>query len=543
MRDPLTAVSTRTTPQDRPADPRQAPNNAGGYTFTVSDDVAVHRFLTIGTTGGTYYVAERDHTLNAAEPVLRAARERPQWLVDRVVDVSTAGRAPRQQPAILALAAAAGLGDDDGRRAALDALPRVARTGATLITFCRYVRQFRGWGRGLRRAVSGWYTGRDPHALAHQLVKYRQRDGFTQRDLMRLAHPRTTNPEINALLAWATHGNVSDATPRLVHGYLAAQTATSPAAWARIIAEHRLPWEALPDAALTEPDVWHALLRHGLPQTALMRQLPRLTRLGVFDDRDTRTTVCRQLTDPNRLRDARVHPMAVLLAARTYAGGRSLRGRSTWTPHADVIDALDRAFYESFGAVQRAGGRHLLALDVSGSMGMAAGGLPLSCREASAALALVTMATEPHTDVVGFTSGRPIGRRYGGWRNLDTGGALSRLSISPRQRLDDAVRAISDLTFGGTDCSLPARWALEHGHDYDTIAIYTDSETWAGAEHPHQALTRYRQHVGHPVRQAVLGMTATRFSIADPTDPHSLDIAGLDAAVPNLLADFARGDV
>lgn len=542
MRDPLTAVTTRATPQNRPADDRQVANNAGGYTFTVSDDVAVHRFLTIGTTGGTYYVGERDHTLTAAEPVLRAARERPQWLVDRVVEISTAGRAPRQQPAILALAAAAGLGDDDGRRAALDALPRVARTGATLITFCRYARQFRGWGRGLRRAVGGWYTGRDPHRLAYQLVKYRQRDGFTQRDLMRLAHPRTPDPEINALLAWATQGNVSDATPRLVHGYLAAQAATTTPAWVRIIGEHRLPWEALPDAALTEPDVWHALLRHGLPQTALMRQLPRLSRLGVLDDRDTRTAVCRQLTDPTRLREARVHPMAVLLAARTYAGGRSLRGRSTWTPHAEVVDALDRAFYESFGAVQPAGGRHLLALDVSGSMGMPAGGLPITCREASAALALVTMATEPHTDVVGFTSGRPIGRSGYGWGGHDRD-ALTRLTLSPRQRLDDAVRAISDLTFGGTDCSLPARHALASGQDYDTIAIYTDSETWAGREHPHQALARYRQHVGHPVRQAVLGMTATRFSIADPADPHSLDIAGLDATVPNLLADFARGDV
>lgn len=36
-------------------------------------------------------------------------------------------------------------------------------------------------------------------------------------------------------------------------------------------------------------------------------------------------------------------------------------------------------------------------------------------------------------------------------------------------------------------------------------------------------------------------MTASNVSIADPTDPGMLDVAGFDAAVPTLIADFARG--
>lgn len=36
-------------------------------------------------------------------------------------------------------------------------------------------------------------------------------------------------------------------------------------------------------------------------------------------------------------------------------------------------------------------------------------------------------------------------------------------------------------------------------------------------------------------------MTATGFSIADPDDAGMLDIAGFDAAVPNLITEFARG--
>jgi 60 kDa SS-A/Ro ribonucleoprotein len=120
---------------------------------------------------------------------------------------------------------------------------------------------------------------------------------------------------------------------------------------------------------------------------------------------------------------------------------------------------------------------------------------------------------------------------------------LSALPISPRQRLDDAIRAVSDLPFGGTDCAAPILWAHEHGKAYDTFQVYTDNETWAGSIHPHEALRRYRERTGIDARLVVAGMTANDVSIADPSDPGMLDVAGFDAAVPSLIADFSRGTV
>src|SRR5947208_226585 len=58
MPDPLTAISTRRTPQREPADDRQVPNSAGGYSFTVTNLDRLRRFLTLGTDGGTFYVSE-----------------------------------------------------------------------------------------------------------------------------------------------------------------------------------------------------------------------------------------------------------------------------------------------------------------------------------------------------------------------------------------------------------------------------------------------------------------------------------------------------
>lgn len=549
MTDPLTLISTRKTPQSEPdlavAD-RQKPNAAGGYAFQVSDETKIHRFLTLGTTGGTFYAGERELTKANAEVVLACARDNGTWLAEQAREISVAGRAPKQNPALFALATVAGLGDEAARRLALSYLPEVCRTGTTLFQFNRYVEQFRGRGPALNRAVNRWYTDRPVDDVAYQAVKYRSRDGWSHRDLLRLVRPKTADPARNALFKWITSGELHPDAPQLVRAFTAAQTANE-AELLHLIAEHPLSWEMLPDAART-PQVWKALIRKGMPQTALLRQLPTLTRLGVLDDMATLATVTSQLMDPDRLRKGRVHPINVLIAARTYASGRSMRGGGEWTPKRQIIDALDAAFYAAYGAVEPANKRTLIALDISGSMTWyPISGMPLTPREASAALALVTLATEPSCDVVGFWS-----TSQGGWSPADGmrnsrwghyGAGIKELTISPRQRLDDVLTYTDNLPAGGTDVALPFRWAQAQGRDYDTVICMTDNETWSGDQHPHQALNEYRRTVGHDVRQVVVAMTATDYSVADPNDTFSLDVAGFDSAVPNLIADFSRGQV
>lgn len=532
MADILSTVSTRRTPATERADARQVKNNAGGYVYKVSDETKVHRFLTLGTEGGTYYQTDKALTADNARTVLAAARDNGEWLVQRIVEVSVAGRAPKQNPAIFALAAVAGLGSDEARKAALAAIPQVCRIGTHLFLFATYVENFRGWGRGLRNAVGKWYTDRDLDGLAYQVTKYRQREGWSHRDLLRLAHPISADKD--ALFKWVTKGELSEGVPPLVHAHVEAMAAEDEATWVRLIAAHPMSWEMLPDAALKNANVWRALIQKGMPQTALMRNLPRFTNLGILKG-DLLDVVCDQLRDSEKLKKGRIHPVAVLLAMKTYASGTSMRGSGTWTPVRQIVDALDAMFYLAYGAVEPSNKRTLLALDVSGSMMSSAGGTPLSCREASAALALVTMATEPSTECVGFTA------EGGGWGSGHT--ILTRLSLSPRQRLDDAVRYVANLPFGRTDCSLPMVWAQKEKLEFDTFQVYTDNETWCGGIQPMQALREYRQTSGINARLAVVGMTATDFSISDPDDPGSLDVSGFDSNVPNMLADFSRGSI
>jgi 60 kDa SS-A/Ro ribonucleoprotein len=114
------------------------------------------------------------------------------------------------------------------------------------------------------------------------------------------------------------------------------------------------------------------------------------------------------------------------------------------------------------------------------------------------------------------------------------------LKISAADSLDSALKKTQGLTFGGTDCALPMLWALKDGVEVDVFVVMTDNETWAGHTHPSQALQQYRRKTGIPAKLVVVGMTATECSIADQNDAGMLDIAGMDIATPNLIADFAR---
>ena len=536
--------STKATSQGQPIPgTSQISNSAGGFAWQLDEWARLDRFLVLGSEGGTYYVGERELTIENATIVQRCLAADGLRTLARIVDISHSGRAPKNDPAIFSLAMAAKLGDDATRRAAYAALPKVCRTGTHLMHFAEYAQGFGGWGRGMRKAVGSWFNGKPAEDLAFQLAKYQARDGWSNRDLLRLAHPRAASPSHDRLFAWAVKGELpagaeSDPACQLIVAMTELKSLVDVRSVAALIRERRIPRECVPTEWLTKPEVWEALLE-AMPMTAMIRNLATMTRAGLLATGSAAATkVGAQLRDPQRLAKARVHPIAILAALMTYKSGRGVRGSGTWEPVASVVDALDAAFYASFGAIEPAGKRMLLALDVSGSMGSGAvAGIPsLTPRIGSAAMALVTAATEPAHMFVAFTS---ASGGYGGkWGGGVSG--ITTMSISPRQRLDDVVSTVSALPMGGTDCALPMIWAEKNRVDVDTFCVYTDNETWAGNVHPSQALRSYRDARGIPAKLVVVGMTSNGFSIADPNDAGMIDVVGFDTSTPPVIADFAR---
>ena len=547
MLDFTKQVSTRlrrlVTPQAEPIpDSTQIPNSGGGHAWAVDHWMRFDRFLIFGSERGTYYIRERQLTLESAAAVRECLAEDGVRAVKRVVAISQSGRAPKNDPALFVLAMAASSTDAETRAAALAALPAVARTGTHLFHWLQFVTAFRGWGRSVRTAVGRWYTRKAPRDLAYQVLKYRARDGWSHRDALRLAHPEAPSFDHDLVFRYAVRGwdGVANAgaTTSDIGGQLEAVQAIremAPADAARVIRIYRLTREMVPTALLANPEVWEALLL-GMPLTAMIRNLGVMSKVGLLAaGSEAARNVVARLGDREALRRSRVHPLGVLAALRTYVQGRGMKAQGRWTPVSQVVDALDSAFYLSFENASSTGKRIMLALDVSGSMQWGVHGMPyLTCREAAAAMALVTAATEPHHRFFAFTNG-PYPSMH-----LSLGSGLTPLAISPRQRLDDVVQSISNLPFGGTDCALPMVEALKHRWPVDAFVVYTDSETWAGDIHPVQALRAYREGMGIAAKLLVVAMNSNGFSIADPNDAGMLDVVGFDTATPQVISDFIR---
>jgi 60 kDa SS-A/Ro ribonucleoprotein len=231
-----------------------------------------------------------------------------------------------------------------------------------------------------------------------------------------------------------------------------------------------------------------------------------------------------------------LHAIHALAALESYRAGRTRLARRTWEPEPAVLGELEARFYAAVPRVAPTGQRTLVAIDVSGSMeiGQVAGVPGLTPRLVTAAMALVAAATEKQHGFVAFTRA-PLG--YGGRFGGGTPG-LTPLAIDREARLEGVVQQLARMPFGGVDCALPMRWALEQRLEVDVFVIYTDVETWVGEVSPAQALAEYRERTGLTAKLVVVGMLSRRFAVADPTDPGMLDIVGFDLTTPTRLAEF-----
>jgi len=522
----------------------QVPNSTGGFVWESDNWDKLNRFLILGIEGGTYYIAEPNLLKSNYAAVQHCIVNNGVRTVREIVDVSVQGRAFRNDPAIFALALCTSLGNEETKSAAYAAVSKVCRTGTHLYHFAMYCDSLRGWGSGLKRSVARWFTDRDADNLAYQMVKYQQRDGWSAKDILRKVHPQSADHAHNAVYRWIVAGmdglkarsveriregkgatsNYEDlrgSLPKLISAFEEAKTADDKTL-VKLITQHNLPREAVPTEKLNSLNVWDALLAH-MPLTAMIRNLGKMTSIGLLKPMSAGTkVVLSRLTDADYLRKSRVHPLAVLAASKVYGLGRGIKGSLTWNAVPQIQSALDAAFYSTFGNVVPAGKPLLIALDVSGSMGQAIAGSPVSSAEAAAAMSLVWASTEPEVHVFGFAA------------------SFKELGIRKGMTLEAATKRAFDNNFGSTDISLAYDYAFKNRIKVGGFIVMTDGETNCGSQ-PALRLKDYRQRFVQDARSVMAATAANGFTVHDPNDKFGLDVAGFDTSVPNVITTFIRG--
>ena len=542
-----TKLLTENTQMEKPFDkPEMIQNDAGGYVFAIDDEERLMRFLILGSDSNTYYSTAKKLTLESAEAIKNMIIADCKKCVDIIVNISDSGRAPKNDPAIFALAMCASFGKTaDERNYALAALNKVCRTATHLFQFVETISLMRGWGRSLKKYVSKWYTDKELKDIVYQTVKYRNRNNWSHKDVLRLSHPKSNNFAINSIFADIT--DKQDITKAIVEStnedetfqlrrYSIAKNMTRNVYTENeicdYIVKYNLPMECLPTSMKNNKKVWETLLLSGnLPLTAMIRNLGQMSKCGVLNDySDGEKKVIETLHNEEYIKKSRIHPLNILTAYYTYRLGRSLRGSNSWEVNSNIDSALEDAFYLAFTNVEPTNMTNMLELDISGSMSCYPNfNVPITSSAISAAFTMFYLRTEKNTHVYGFSD------------------KFIPLKINKNMSLEQVIRRVSYMTFGGTDCALPMLYALEKKIKIDNFIIFTDNETWFGRIHPYKALETYKKNINPNAKLIVCATDNNAYSIADKSSDKdksnaqksALNIVGFDSAWPQLIREFS----
>ncbi len=495
------------------------------FVFVEDDFTVLRRFLILGTESSTMYESSDSMTTKNTDTLERCLVADPSRTIQIITEVSQSGAALKNDVAIYALAVAAASANQLTRKLAFDAIPAVCRTGTHFLMFVAFADQLRGWGAGFKNAVWGWYLAHAGKDLDYQLAKYRNREGWTHRDVFRQVHKPVAemDPSMARVIGNVVRGQKAPSGSFLE---LVDRAKTEdPKRLVSLLEEYPgASWEMLPTEALNNPDVWAYFVNQGMPITALIRNLNRMTANGVLAPlSSTEKKVIETLTSAENLKRGRVHPLNILIAKLTYGSGKSVKGSSVWTPNSRITSALEDAFFASFNYLEPTGKTFCVGLDVSGSMSMyQLKDIPsLVPATVTAVMSMALVRAEANVFVGGFAQS---------FRNLN---------IGRNDNLQTAMQKVLDNNFGSTDCSVPVRHALSNRIPVDCFLVMTDGETNCGPAHAANELKRFRGEINPNAKMVMAAMTATGRSITDPKDPKSLAITGFDPSLPRIVQSFA----
>jgi 60 kDa SS-A/Ro ribonucleoprotein len=365
--------------------------------------------------------------------------------------------------------------------------------------------------------------------MAFQMSKYQNRDGWSHRDVFCLTHPKfgkTTSK--NKIAKWGmglcdalSFENSKDEGLQLLWAVDTAKKA-GVKELGKLIKEYGLQREHIPTEYLND-EVIQEIMLPNLGATALIRNLGNMSKSGLIKPLSKASKyVIERLGDTDYLRKARIHPLSLYIAKKTYENGKGMLGNGAWNVDPNIVVALEGAFYKSFDFVEPTKKNYMFAIDISGSMSWAIDSSPLiSCREVATIMALTMVKVEPYSFAGGF------------------GSTFYDLGISSSDNLSSAFNKTLG-PFGSTNPGSAIEYAIKHKLDVDAFVMITDNEVNTGQQSA-VVLNKYRSVMNKPkAKLIVAGLTATGFSIADPNDPLMLDIAGFSPDLTSVIANFVR---
>lgn len=296
-----------------------------------------------------------------------------------------------------------------------------------------------------------------------------------------------------------------------------------------LITLHNLAREHIPNSFLSEKEVWQVLLRT-MPLTAMIRNMGKMTKLGIFDDEHASfyVTLVEERMESKTLLASTVHPLRILFALRQYQEGKGDKGKLEWHPNRAITTILEKAFDDTVNLQPKSGKRYLLAISVSNEMMKKLIGSPLTARDVACAMVHTIVKQEDRVETLLFENN--LERPY--ISTIDRNDNIN--SINRKLELF-SPSAGHQITF--------SNWARDN-NNFDVIMVFTDTLTGKGAGHvtePFDYLCRSHD-VGAPNHaRVIVAMTGKPNDIVEPCDDQTLHVIGFDSFTPQIINSFISG--
>lgn len=533
------------------------------------DEYFVRRFLCLGSKDNVYRsnAQHSKFSRNDVPFIERLIADRGIEVLDWINDVSVNNKACRQEPTMFAYAFCMVHGDEDVKNYGYQMLSNICRIPTHLFQFQNYCEELNmqknnksGWGRRHRMGISKWYNNFADKApkLAHLVTKYKKRSKWNHRDIVRLAHVKPQNERIRTILKFIVNKEMDDVitlhdslkiddrddkivkeqkeqhteVKKFLRAVVDAKNCEDKMQLIELITEHGLAREHIPNSFLSEKEVWRVLLRT-MPLTAMIRNIGKMTQLGIFEDEHASffVNLVREKMNSEVLQKAKVHPMKILFALKQYNEGKGDQCRLDWRPSHAITTIFEKAFIDSVRLQPRTDKRYLLAVSVSGEMNKKLVGSPLTASEAAGAMVHTIVKQNDRVETLLFKNN--LERPY-----IST--------INPDDNLNSIKRKLDILSSSKGHHINFSTWARDN-NNFDVIMIFTDTLKGEGDSRVAEPFDYFCQShgVGAPnhvrVIVAMTGKPSDQVDDVEPRDGQTLHVIGFDPSTPQIINSFISG--
>lgn len=473
-------------------------NREGYAAYSAPDEEQYLQVLLTNTLGNTFYASQNELLQESVALHESMVKSDPEFVSKAAVYARQEGFM-RTQPvlALATLASFQGSSEEKAtrRKLAVEIFDQVVRTPNDFYDFytlCKAQGNSLN-SRRFQRMMEKWLSTKMSEYWA---IKYggARKGQMSLRHVVRHAHPQHT-PLFQYIRQGAEGTDLSE-LPQ-IRAFETLKRASTGAEKVAAITEGRLPHEVASTFAGKDPDVWSAIAPQ-MPVFALLRNLATLERHGVLDNH--RKMVEEKFSNSEIIKRSGIFPFQFLKAFDMVS--------SAW-----VKDAIRDAVDLSLANVPSMGGKVVLSIDRSGSMG---GNLMRT-----AALIGVTL-----------TRNAPEGRMF----TFDT--RLEEFAVSRRDSI--LTQAGTIRARGGTDTSLTLRHMMQQNIRADTLIMVTDEQQNAG-QHFAQALAEYRRRLNKNLKCFIIDVASYRSRMTPWSDPNTFYVYGWSPKVLNTMSMMVNG--